>query len=102
MQRIRVAQFDSTTVEDSETTRIAAGEVTTKRRLRVTRNRGSIFELIVPGLFVSGSVMTVSASDDMPVSERRKLPRADDRKALPAPTVALDGPKKDGKQRLLK
>jgi hypothetical protein len=101
MRRIRMARFDSTSVEESETTRIAAGQVETSRRQRVTRTTGSFFELLFPGLSMSGSV-TVTNSHDMPAPERQKLLRANDPKALPNQTIALEGPKQGGKRRLLK
>ena len=102
MKRIRVGRFDSTTVDASETTRIVAGEVKVKRRLRVTRTIGSFFELLIPGLSVSG-VVAVSDRDDMVVPAGQKLLGSDGPSAIPSQRrAALEGPKNNDRKRLPK
>jgi hypothetical protein len=81
MRRIRFAKIESTTVEASETTRIVPGEVKTQRSLRVTRTSGSLFELLIPGLSMSGTVINTS-SDDFPVPDGQRQLRAEDPMAI--------------------
>jgi len=101
MRRIRFAKIKSTTVEASETTRIVPGEVKTRRSLRVTRTSGSLFELLIPGLSLSGTVINTS-SDDFPIPDGQRQLRAEDPMAISNRTIAIEGPKKGGLKRLPK
>jgi hypothetical protein len=95
MSRIRVGRFDRTTLDARESTRIVAGEIRTKRRLRMTRTVGNFLELVIPGLSVSVE-STSSHSEDVPASETAKRLRA----PQPVSTLALEGPKKADRKRV--
>jgi hypothetical protein len=77
MKRTRFTKIDSTTLEASETTKIVAGKVKVNRRLRVTRTKGRLFEMLIPGLSLSGAV-TVANFDNISIPDGQKLLTADD------------------------
>lgn len=77
VKRFRFQKLDSTTLKSAETTKIVDGKVKVGPRLRVTRTKGRLFELLIPGLSLSGAV-TVVSFDNIPIPDGQKLLGADD------------------------
>ena len=94
MSPIRVMKFASTTVKASEKIQFVDGKVTKrKRRLKITRTQGTLFEAVLPFLSISGSV-TVSEEQDLPMpgGKRRRLVQKDAMKGLPEAPRLIEGP----------